>query len=196
MAANDCNLTVVIGASAGGLEAIRGLLEELPDDFEAVIVIATHRSPEPGQNHLAGILSRFTKLRVRDPVEGERLACQTLYVGPASKSLVIDGEDARLLDVERQVARLERIDALFETAAKYAGPNAVGVILSGTMWDGVAGLQAISEAGGVCIVQEPFEAKFDGMPINALNAVDVDFVGTVKEIAQRLVEFAGEGRPG
>lgn len=186
------NLLVVIGASAGGLPAIKGLISELPEDFEAVLIVATHRDPDSQVNHLAEILQRNTRLRVRDPIQGEKLDCQTIYVGPPSKSLVLDGLDADLQHVEKDCLRIERIDALFETAARYAGPNAIGVILSGMLWDGVEGLKAISEAGGRCMVQEPTEAIFKDMPINAINAVEMDCVGSVKEIAERLTQIAAD----
>ncbi len=184
------NLLVAIGASAGGLQAINGLISELPEDFEAVLVIATHRDPSLAGNRLAEIIEWNTHLRVRDPIEGEKLVCQTVYVGPPSKSLVVEGRDAHLLRVEEEVSRLERIDALFEAAANHAGQNAVGVILSGMLWDGVEGLKAISQAGGRCMVQKPAEAIFSEMPVNAINSVAIDYVGSVKEIAVRLTELA------
>lgn len=184
------NLLVTIGASAGGLTAINGLISHLPEDFEAVMIVATHRNPEAQENYLAGILQHNTRLRVRDPIQGEKLVCQTIYVGPPSKSLVLDERFASLQDVEKDCRRVERIDALFETAARYAGPNAIGVILSGMLWDGVEGLKAISEAGGRCMVQAPSEATFKDMPVNAINAVDIDLIGSVKELAERLTEIA------
>lgn len=182
---------VVIGASAGGLPAIREIVTRLPSDFRAIVIVATHRDPALMDNLLAKILEHHASLKVRDPVEGENLTCQTLYVGPPSKALVVEDDDARLMRVEEEVRRLERIDALFETAAKFAGERAIGVILSGTLWDGVAGLQAIHEAGGQCLVQDPLDALFPDMPLNALREVEVDYVGSTEEIAVRLTELAG-----
>jgi two-component system chemotaxis response regulator CheB len=86
--------------------------------------------------------------------------------------------------------RIQRIDELFLSAARHARHNAVGIILSGTLWDGVEGLRAIHDAGGKCIVQDPGEAAVEDMPRNALKSVDVDFVGTTDEIASLLVELA------
>lgn len=154
------------------------------------MVVATHRDPTAEVNSLAEIFKQNTRLSVREPVEGESLHCTTLYIGHPSKSLLIEGQEAHLDDVAGHIERLQRIDELFRSAARSAGANAVGVILSGTLWDGVAGLKAIHEAGGKCIVQDPEDAAFDDMPRKALEQVDVDYVGTDDEIASILVELA------
>lgn len=186
------NLLVVIGGSAGGFQAITRIVELLPEDFQATLVIATHRDPKQQQNQLADILSRRANLRVHQPAEGEELVCTTIYVGHPSESVQIEGQSATLDEVQSLVDRLSRIDDLFCSAAEVAGPNAVGVILSGMLSDGVAGLQAISRAGGRCIVQSPAEAQFPDMPRHALAAVGVDFVGTAEEIAGHLQKIAAD----
>ena len=186
------NLLVVIGASAGGLEPIRQIISHLPESFQATVIVATHRNPAETQNRLAEILSHDARLKVREPVEGESLDCTTLYVGRPSSSLRIDGRIAHLDDVASHLERLQRIDELFLSAARYAGENAVGVILSGTLSDGVEGLKAIHAAGGKCIVQDPADAIFDDMPQNALNDVPVDYVATPVGIAGILIELAAE----
>jgi len=120
-------------------------------------------------------------------VEGEKLSCTTVYVGAPAESVEIEGNRIHSeIDVS-DVSRMERIDDLFITAAKSARENAVGVILTGMLSDGVEGLKAIHKAGGYCIVQDPKDAKFDSMPKNALAEVDADFVGTSDEIADRLI---------
>ncbi|MEO0530236.1 MAG: chemotaxis protein CheB [Planctomycetota bacterium] len=184
------NLLVVIGASAGGLAPIKEIIQSLPEHFSGTLMVATHRDPELPGNLLADILEQNTRLTVRDPVKGEKLLCQTLYVGPPSKALTVDRLFAGLEKVEEEVLRIERIDRLFETAAKYGEENTVGVILSGLLSDGIEGLKAIQAAGGCCIVQSPGDAQFDSMPVNALNEIDADFVGTDAEIAERLTEIA------
>lgn len=186
------NLLVVIGASAGGLQAIKGVIQNLPATFEGTLMVATHRDPSIQENVLAEILRLNTRLQVRDPVEGESLVCQTLYVGAPSNSLTVEGDVAHLEKVEEDVRRIERIDALFEAAARYAGPNAVGVILSGMLWDGVEGLKAIQKAGGRCIVQSPSDAQFDSMPVNAINQIEADFIGSTEQIAEKLIQIAAD----
>lgn len=184
------NLLVVIGASAGGLEAIREIISDLPEDFQAVVIVATHRDPSVEHNFLADILTRSTRLTVREPIEGEKFRCTTLYVGKPSDSVQVDGVLAHLERIENDLRRVDRIDELFVSAASSARENAIGVILSGMLSDGVAGLKAIQKAGGKCIVQLPSEAKFPSMPENALAEVDADFVGDTREIAAKLVELA------
>lgn len=187
---NFPNLLVVVGASAGGVKPIQRIISQLPKTFQGTMVVATHRDPTAEVNSLAEIFKQNTRLSVREPVEGESLHCTTLYIGHPSKSLLIEGQEAHLDDVAGHIERLQRIDELFRSAARSAGANAVGVILSGTLWDGVAGLKAIHEAGGKCIVQDPEDAAFDDMPRKALEQVDVDYVGTDDEIASILVELA------
>lgn len=183
------NLLVAIGASAGGVRAIGDIVEELPEDFQAAVVVATHRAASR-DNLLAQVLQNRTRLKVFEPTHGEELTCTRLYVGRGQEMIEVEGRDFQI-DIDHDGARkLRRIDDLFVSVAESAGENAVGVVLTGMLWDGVAGLQAIDEAGGVCIVQDPLDASFASMPLNALDAVDVDYVGTTKEIAHRLVELA------
>lgn len=184
------NLLVVIGASAGGLQSIREIVRLLPNTFQGVVIVATHRDPNVSRNHLAEILSQDGRLTVREPVEGESLNCTTLYVGRPAESVVVDGRRAHIDEVSTHLERLHRIDELFLSAAKHAGRNTIGVILSGTLWDGIAGLEAINKAGGKCIVQHPHDASFDEMLRRAIEAVDIDYAGNTTEIAGILVEFA------
>lgn len=184
------NLLVVIGASAGGMKPLRVIVETLPASFEGTLIVATHRDPSLEANCLASILENVTRLQVRDPVQGESLVCQTLYVGPPSKALTVEGDIAHYHRVEEDVQRMERIDVLFEAAARFAGRNAVGVILSGMLWDGIEGLKAIAAAGGRCLVQSPMDAQFDSMPMNAISEVDLDLIGSAEEIAGKLISIA------
>lgn len=186
------NLLIVIGASAGGLQQIVKIIRKLPDYFQATVLFACHRSPE-SPNVLHEILGRNTDLTVRQPIEGERLCCTTIYVGKPKETIEIEGRELHAEMDESDLARMERIDELFKSAAESAGENAVGVILTGMLSDGVEGLKAINAAGGYCIVQDPEDAEFESMPINALKEVDVDFVGTTGEITQKLIQLA-EGR--
>lgn len=189
-APNFPNLLVVIGASAGGVKPLQRIITQLPRSFQGIVIIATHRDPAVTKNDLADIFRQNTRLTVREPVEGESLHCTTLYIGNPSQSVLVEGRTAHIDEVTGHMERLQRIDELFRSAARNAGPNAVGVILSGTLWDGVAGLQAIHEAGGKCIVQDPRDATYKDMPEKALDQVDVDYVGTADEIASILMELA------
>ncbi|MCA9072213.1 MAG: chemotaxis protein CheB [Planctomycetaceae bacterium] len=182
------NLLIVIGASAGGVSAITKIIKQLPSSFQGAILVATHRDPSQTNNMLKDVLDHNTRLRVCEPSEGEKIHCTTIYVGRNCDSIIVDGQEIHL-DFVSDVERLKRIDYLFESAA-IAGKNAVGVILSGMLWDGVEGLKAIHEAGGKCIVQDPEDALFPDMPRNALATIPVDYVGTTDEIASLLMELA------
>lgn len=188
------NLVIAIGASAGGLQPMIELLERLPQDLQATVIIATHRPPDAGENRLASILRRYTALHLSEPEDGQKLDCATLLVGAPSEFIVVRGRRVRISALHDRAMRLSRIDALFETVADAAGPNAIGVVLSGMLWDGVAGLQAIQAAGGRCLVQHPMSAEYTDMPRNALRAVEPDFVGDAVQLADELLRIARDRR--
>lgn len=187
------NLLILIGASAGGLPVISEIIGELPETFQAAIVVATHRNPAKSENSLAKVLESNTQLRVEEPHQGEHIDCTTIYVGHPRDAVEVEGRNLQLHGIESHWDRIHRIDELFQSAADSAGPNACGVLLSGVLRDGVNGLKAIHDAGGICIVQHPDDAQFSDMPSTALQEVPVQFVGTGTEIARHLIEIA-EGR--
>jgi len=187
--ATNPNLIVGIGASAGGLEAVSEIVEHLPGQFQGSILVAIHRTPNV-KSMLGSVLQTHARMRVSDSIDGEHLSCTHIYVAQPSEILEVDGDEVHV-DVDADsIRRMQRIDDLFSSIAESAGANSVGVVLSGMLWDGVAGLQAIKAAGGECIVQDPKDAQFPGMPQNALEAVECDLIGTPLEIASRLVELA------
>ncbi|AMV31499.1 Chemotaxis response regulator protein-glutamate methylesterase [Pirellula sp. SH-Sr6A] len=185
---ND-RLLVAIGASAGGLREIVTIVESLPTWFAGTLVVATHRDPR-SPNILAEILAKRASIRVDEPTDEAQLECTTIYVGKANERVEVDQEEFSVETDSSSYARLHRIDDLFTSVAKSAGKDAVGVILSGMLSDGVEGLKAINDAGGYCIVQSPADADFPSMPTNALSHVDVDFVGTAQEIASFIMEIS------
>ena len=186
------NLLIVIGSSAGGLDPIRTIVENLPEDFQATVMVVNHRTPGH-PNILKEILSELSSIKVTEPVEGEKLRCTTVYVGKPESLVEVEGSRLSVFPDWEQFRRMQNIDDLFLSAAQSAGENAVGVILSGALWDGIRGLQEISNQGGICIAQDPKEALFQSMPELADEKVDLDFIGSAEEIAQRLVKLA-EGR--
>lgn len=186
------NLLVAVGASAGGITEIIRLVGKLPENFQATIVFACHRPPD-GPDSLRSILANHSDLNVIQPIEGEKLCCTTIYVGSPRDSVEVDGCYFRTEEDVSKLARYERIDDLFKSAAGSARENCVGVILTGMLSDGVQGLKAIEREGGYCIVQDPDDASHDSMPRNALAEVEADFVGTTDQIAERLIKLA-EGR--
>ena len=186
------NLVIVIGCSAGGIKEIVTIISMLPKDYQGCIIIATHRNPS-SNNMLAKVLGFNAKVEIAEPFDHECLECTTVFVGAPDEKVEIDFDE---FSIERDPAgksKLKRIDDLFSSVAKSAKENAVGVILSGMLSDGVQGLKDIHDAGGYCIVQDPKDAEFDSMPVNALSEVSANFVGTAEEIADVLIEI-GKGR--
>jgi two-component system chemotaxis response regulator CheB len=187
----DCQpeMLVAVGASAGGLKEIVLLVEQLPSWFRGTMIVASHRKPAE-DNTLAMILANCARVDVIEPVDEEALECTTIYVGKAEETVEVDDLEFDVAVDMSAYARIHRIDDLFKSVAESAGRNAVGIVLSGMLSDGVDGLEAIQKAGGFCIVQRPSDAEFDSMPNNALARLTPDFVGTTEEISSMLMELA------
>jgi two-component system chemotaxis response regulator CheB len=179
----------VVGASAGGVEALLGLVGELPEDFPATLFVVLH-VPPTGTSILPRILSRGGPLEARHAEDGAAIEGGCIYVAPPDCHLLIDPGAMRVTRGPRENGHRPAIDPLFRTAAR-AYPGAVaGVVLSGTMDDGAAGLQAIKEAGGITFVQEPEDALYPAMPRNAMRLTSPDHVLPVRELARKLAELA------
>lgn len=180
---------ICIGASAGGIEALRTLVAGLPADFGAPVVVVLHTSPDsPGI--LGSILNRAGALPAATVVDGERIQPGRIYVAPADYHLLVEPGIVRLTRGPKENRFRPAIDPLFRSAASVYGPVAVGVILSGSLDDGTAGLRAIKQLGGTAIVQDPEEALFSSMPRSALEHVSVDYCLPVAEIARVLTQLA------
>ena len=186
---HNYNLVVAIGASAGGFSEIMTIVENLPTWFQGTVIIATHRAPGH-KNVLAEIIARHARIRVDEPEDEDCLECTTIYLGQANETVEVKGSEFDVeVDCSRH-ARMHRIDDLFFSVAKSSGPDAIGVVLSGMLDDGSAGLKAIKEAGGRCVIQAPDDADYPSMPIAASKQVDPDFVGCSREIASYIMEAA------
>ena len=179
---------VVIGASAGGIEALRELVAGLPADFPAAIAIVLHTSPQsPGV--LPEILSRSGPLKAVSPTGTARLRVGSIYVAPPDFHLLIEPGHVRVAKGPRENRFRPAIDPLFRSAAQVYGPNAIGVVLTGNLDDGTAGLWAIKQLGGVAVVQHPDDAMFPSMPQSALEHVNADHVVPLADIAPLLVRL-------
>jgi two-component system chemotaxis response regulator CheB len=179
---------VVIGASAGGVEALRELVRGLPADFPAPIAVVLHTSPQsPGIVH--EILARSGELPAVSPRNGELLKPGRIYVAPPDCHLLIEPGRLRVTKGPRENRFRPAIDPLFRTAAQIHGPGAIGVILTGNLDDGTAGLWTIKRLGGIAIVQAPGDAMFPSMPESAIRNVAVDYVVPLPELAPLLVRL-------
>lgn len=183
--------TIAIGASAGGVEALRQLVGSLPSDLPAAIFVVLHIAPN-GCSVLPSILNRCSKLPVVHPKDGELIEYGKIYVAPPDSHLLVKRGYIQLSHGPKENRHRPAIDALFRTAARYYGSRVVGVVLSGNLDDGTAGLLAIKMQGGVAIVQDPEEALYDGMPRSAIENVEVDRILPLSEMAEVLTKLAGE----
>jgi two-component system chemotaxis response regulator CheB len=159
---------VVVGASAGGVEALMQFTEGLPNDLNAPVLVVLHTAPTT-RSALPQILSRFQKLAATYPIDGQRLQPGRIYIAPPDHHLIVrDDETIGLTNGPREHSARPAVDPLFRSAAQHFKQRAIGVVLSGTLDDGTAGMAAIKQAGGTTIVQDPKEALFTGMPVSVL----------------------------
>ena len=180
---------IVIGASAGGVEALAQLVRGLPPDLPAAVFVVLHISPD-GTSVLPNILNRCGPLPAAHPEDNQAIQHGRIYVAPPNKHLLVKNGHIRLTRGPRENRNRPAVDPLFRTAARWYGPRVVGVVLSGMLDDGTAGLLAIKSRGGTAIVQDPGEAFYAGMPRNAIENVPVDRVLWVFDMAPALVELA------
>ncbi len=186
---------VVVGASAGGVEALAELVRGLPRNLPAAVCVVLHL-PADSTRLLPQILSRAGALPAVHARDGELLRHGHVFVAPPDSHLVVEPGRLRLLAGPRENGHRPSIDVLFRTAAQAYGPRVVGVILSGTLDDGTAGLLAIKRRGGLAVVQQPADARYPGMPQSALEHVVVDEVLPVRDIPAALSRLAREPAPG
>ncbi|WP_136686099.1 CheR family methyltransferase [Falsirhodobacter xinxiangensis] len=179
---------VGIGASAGGLEALRDMLAAVHVPSRMCFVVVQHLDPTH-ESMLAQLLDRHTALEVSQAEGGERVAPDKVFIIPPGRGLAIKDGRLELTDFSQPRGMRRPIDDFFVSLAEDQQARAACVILSGTGADGTTGLRAVKENGGICVVQTPESAKYDGMPLSAVGTGLVDFVKSPSEIAECLREF-------
>lgn len=179
---------IVIGASAGGIEALRVIAGGLPKDFPASVFVVLHTSPQsPGI--LADILDRAGALTAANAVDREHIKPGRFYVAPPDQHLIIEPNRVRLTRGPKENRFRPAVDPLFRSAAQVYGPRVIGVILTGNLDDGTAGLWTVKQLGGTTIVQDPQEALAPSMPRSAMRHARIDHCLPVAEIAPLLVRL-------
>jgi two-component system, chemotaxis family, protein-glutamate methylesterase/glutaminase len=180
-----------LGASAGGLEALRAIVERLPARFAGSLFVVQHMARNtPSQ--LPDILGRASVLPVLLASEGQPIEAGAIYVARPDHHLVLERGRLRLAQSPSQHRHRPAIDVTFRSAAVAYGSSVVGVVLSGMLDDGCAGLASIKECGGIAVVQDPADARFPNMPQSALDAVSIDHCLPAHEIASLLARLASE----
>ncbi|REJ82684.1 MAG: GAF domain-containing protein [Planctomycetota bacterium] len=180
---------VGIGASAGGLAALKAFFQHVPADSDLAYVVVVHLAPEH-ESHLAELLQPHVKMPVQQVAETIALEKNHVYVIPPNANLDTIDTHLRVTALEKERRERAPIDHFLRTLAKTHDGSAIGVILTGTGSDGTLGLREIKEAGGLCVVQDPAEAEYDGMPQSAVATGIVDLVLPVDEIPAALLRFA------
>lgn len=184
----------VIGASAGGVQALTELCRGLPRDLPAALFVVMH-TPSTGPGFLAQILDRAGPMAVEAARDGNPVVPGRMLIAPPDYHLLLYDGLVRLTRGPRENGFRPAVDPLFRTAAEAYGPRVVGVVLSGGLDDGTEGLIRIREGGGIAIVQDPAEASIPDMPLSALSHADCNFVLSVAGIAAKLIELAHEPVP-
>jgi len=182
---------VVIGASAGGVEAVAALAGALPRDLAAAVFVVVH-FPAHATSVLPRIISRRGGLRAEHAVDGAPIEPGCVYVAPPDRHLLVERGHMRLVRGPRENNARPAIDPLFRSAARAYGARVIGVVLTGNLDDGTAGLMSIRSAGGLTVVQSPDDAMYPGMPASAIANVEVQHVLPLPEIAALLSARVGE----
>lgn len=182
---------IVMGASAGGFEAFRKLVGDLPPDLPASIFIVWHMSPDI-RGVLPDVLNRANSIYAAHAYDNESIKPNRIYVAPPDRHLVIEKDRVRVTRGPKENRFRPAVDPLFRSAAYAYNERVIGVVLSGALDDGTSGLWTIKQRGGLAIVQDPCDAEVPSMPENALREVAVDYTVPIAEMAALLTRLSQE----
>jgi two-component system chemotaxis response regulator CheB len=185
---------IVVGASAGGVEALTALVKTLPADLEAAVFVVLHFPPQ-GTSVLPRILARAGPLPAVHAQDGEPILAGRIYVCPPDRHMLLGDGVIRLVRGPRENGHRPSVDPLFRSAALAFGPRVIGLILSGSGDDGTSGLLAVKRMGGLALAQDPDEAFSPGMPASARDYVTLDACPRLAEIGPLLARLAHEPAP-
>ena len=180
-----------IGASAGGLEPIHELFDNMADDTNFSFVVVQHLSPDH-KSLMRELLSKHTSMKIMEAEDEMEVKPNCIYLIPSKKTMTLSKGKLELQDKERTQIPNNAIDTFFESLAAEKRENAVGIILSGTGTDGTKGIEAIKKNGGLVIVQDPITADFDGMPSSAIATGLADLVLSPELMPEELVDYLRE----
>jgi two-component system, chemotaxis family, protein-glutamate methylesterase/glutaminase len=182
---------IVIGASAGGFEALKVLARDLPADLDASIFLVWHMAADV-RGILPDVLNRHGNIKARNAYDKEPIEPNRIYVAPPDRHLVVERGQLRVTRGPKENRFRPAVDPLFRSAAHSYRQQVIGVILSGALDDGTSGLWTVKHFGGVAVVQNPRDAEVPSMPENALYEVEVDHVVPIAQMAELLVRLSGE----
>jgi two-component system chemotaxis response regulator CheB len=184
---NSITQVVVIGTSAGGLNALLALVRQLPKNFPLPVLVVKHISPDATGNIVLDQLNMLETLKCQHAKSGSALKPGNLYLAQSDHHLLI-GENLKMLVTKGAHENRSRpaIDPLFRSAAVAFGSGVIGILLTGYLDDGTSGMKAIERCGGTCIIQDPEEAEYPDMPQNAQNNVEIDYCLPISEMGALL----------
>ena len=182
---------VVVGTSAGGVEALRALAQDLPPNFPAAVFAVLHTASN-GPGLISGILDRAGPLPAAVAADGEPVEPGRIYVAPPDHHLLVKGDRVRITQGPRENRARPAVDPLFRSAAACCGARVIGVVLTGYLDDGASGLAAVKACGGLTVVQDPDDAAYPDMPQSAIEAADPDYVVPLHGVGPLLRRLAGE----
>jgi two-component system, chemotaxis family, protein-glutamate methylesterase/glutaminase len=185
---------IVIGASTGGLEAIKKLVQDLPPTFEAPVFIVWHMASDI-QGVMPRVLNKLNTIHAAHAYDGEEIKPNRIYIAPPDHHLLIEEGRVRLSRGPKENHFRPAVDPLFRSAAYVYGNRVIGIVLSGALDDGTAGLWRIKHNGGLAIVQDPKDSEARSMPENALREVAVDFCVPIAEMAALLTSLLSGWSP-
>ena len=177
-----------VGASAGGLEALQGLFAHIPADLNAAFVVVQRRAADR-TSVMKSLMEKHTRLTVKDIEDGMKIEPATVYLGPAERDVSILNGTLSLVEPAPRAGLHLPIDFFFRSLAADEGDRTICIILSGTGSDGTLGLREIKAAGGLAVVQEETQAKYDSMPRSAIDTGLVDFVLPVEKMGEQLAQY-------
>lgn len=182
---------VVIGCSAGGLQALEKIIPSLPKNFPLAVIVVQHMKPSSRDNFLAEHLDEVSEIDVKEAVCCGQVSANTVHIGPPGYHLLIEEDFTfSLCSGPRVNYSIPSIDVLFESAAFAYGKSLIGIILTGANSDGSKGLKEVKEAGGLAIVQHPDTAEAQPMPLSAIESTETDFILPLEKIVELLINLS------
>ncbi|MGG1947843.1 chemotaxis protein CheB [Trinickia sp. NRRL B-1857] len=186
--------TIVLGASAGGVDALTTIATALPERFPAAVLVVLHIGPHP--SILPEMLQKAGRLPAHHARDGERIVKGNIYVAPPDLHMVVEGDIVRTIRGPKQNFARPSIDPLFRSAAVARGPHVIGAVLTGHLDDGTAGLAAVHACGGITMVQDPDDAQAPDMPRNAMLGTVPDYILPIDKLASTIAALAGSATTG
>ena len=186
---------IVLGASAGGIQAISKIIEDLPEAIDAAIMIVLHVSLRSNAAVISEIFQKKTPLQCLVATDGATIEKGKIYLAPPDYHLMVNDTRMHLNQGTKENKQRPSINILFRSAAVHFANRTIGIILTGMLDDGTSGMYAIKRCGGICIIQDPSEAEYASMPKNVLSMITVDYTAILKEIPTIIKDVLSKPLP-